>query len=438
MEMKAGPSTGAYHMSRRDFTREIDVLRQRVATFARHERQSAAPQPVVGEAVEALSAALEELQAAHEELQRANEMLQQQNAELTVAHQRYQELFDFAPEAYLVTDTRGVIREANDTAAALLKIRRDFLIGKPLKVFIAEEDSQTFLIRLSQLCQGEGAQEWELRVQPREGPGFPALISITPEHDVQRRVIGIRWLLRNFSERKRAEEMLQRAHDDLEQRVRERTAELSSANAALKVALQQKDMLLKEIHHRVKNNLQIVSSLLSLQAGYNPDPLVKEMLADSQQRIQSMALIHEILYQSRDLGRINMAIYLQTLTSHLVRSYRTDDTQITLTLSVDQVLLDVDTAIPCGLLLNELISNCLKHAFPDHRKGDVAVDLHADPSGLVTLTIRDDGIGFPADLDFRNSNTLGLQLVTGLVEQLQGTITMTRDVGCAFTITFSP
>ena len=126
------------------------------------------------------------------------------------------------------------------------------------------------------------------------------------------------------------------------------------------------------------------------------------------------------------------------MTSHLVRSYRTDDTQITLTLSVDQVLLDVDAAIPCGLLLNELISNCLKHAFPDHRKGDVSVDLHADPSGRVTLTIRDNGIGFPADLDFRNSNTLGLQLVTGLVEQLQGTITMTRDVGCAFTITFSP
>jgi PAS domain S-box-containing protein len=424
-------------MGKRDFTREIDVLRRRVATFARHERQSVAPQPIVEEAAEALSAALEELQAAHEELQRANEVLQQRNAELTIAHQRYQELFNFAPEAYLVTDTRGVIQEANDTAARLLKIRRDFLIGKPLKVFIAEEDSKTFLMQLSRLRQGAAVQEWEVRAQPREGPDFPALISIAPAHDTQQRVIGMRWLLRDISERKRAEEMLRRAHDDLEQRVRERTADLGSANSALETALQQKDMLLKEIHHRVKNNLQIVSSLLSLQAGYNPDPLVKELFADSQQRIQSMALIHEILYQSRDLGRINMADYLRTLASHLVRSYRTDDGQITLTLSVDQVLLDVDTAIPCGLLLNELISNCLKHAFPDHRKGEVSVDLHADPAGRVTLTVRDDGIGFPADADFRNSNTLGLQLITGLVEQLKGTVSMARDGGCAFTITLS-
>jgi two-component sensor histidine kinase len=292
-------------------------------------------------------------------------------------------------------------------------------------------------MRLSQLRQGERVQEWEICMQPREGPGFPALISATPEHNTQRRVIGMRWLLRDISERKRAEEMLRRAHDDLEQRVRERTADLGSANAAREAALKQKDMLVKEIHHRVKNNLQIVSSLLSLQSGYNPDPLVKEMIADSQQRIQSMALIHEILYQSRDSGSINMADYLRTLAAHLLRSYRTDDTQITLTLSVDQILLDVDTAIPCGLLLNELISNCLKHAFPDRRKGEVSIVLHADPSDQVTLTIRDDGIGFPADLDFRNSNTLGLQLVTGLVEQLQGTITMARHVGCAFTITFS-
>jgi PAS domain S-box-containing protein len=424
-------------MSKRDFTRDIDVLRQRVTTFARHERLSVAPQPVVEEAAEALSAALEELQAAHEELQRANEVLQRQNAELTIAHQRYQELFNFAPEAYLVTDTRGVIQEANDTAATLLKVRKDFLIGKPLKVFIGEEASRAFLEQLSQLRQGKGVQEWEVRVQPRKGSDFPALISVAPERDTRQRAIGMRWLLRDISERKRAEEMLRRAHDDLEQRVQERTADLSSANAALEAALQQKDMLLKEIHHRVKNNLQIVSSLLSLQSGYNPDPRAKEMFADSQQRIQSMALIHEILYQSRNLGRVNVADYLRTLAAHLVRSYRTDDTQITLALDVDQVLLDVDTAIPCGLLLNELISNCLKHAFPDHRKGEVSIVMHADPSGQVTLTVRDDGVGFPADTDFRNSNTLGLQLVTGLVEQLQGKITMARDTGCAFTISFS-
>jgi PAS domain S-box-containing protein len=418
-------------MSTRNFTRDIDVLRQRLTTFDRYKRHSAAPQsPLIEEAVEELSAALEELQA-------ANELLQQQNEELAAAHQRYRELFDFAPEAYLVTDIRGTIQEANDTAAALLRVRKDFLLGKPLKVFIAEEDSRAFLGHLTQIRQPGCVRQWEGRVQPREGPTFPAMISIAAAADAQGRVIGLRWLLRDISARKQEEELLRRAHDALERRVRERTAELAATNTALQTALRQKDVLLKEVHHRVKNNLQVVSSILSLQSGYVDDPRVQEMFTESQQRIQSMALIHETLYQSRSLERINMADYVRTLATHLVRSYLSPDSQVSLTINAAEVFLDVDAAIPCGLLLNELIANCLKHAFPDGRKGEVYVALSSDQAGRVSLVVRDDGVGFPAGVDFRSCGTLGLQLVTSLVEQLQGTITMERHSGCTFTITFT-
>jgi PAS domain S-box-containing protein len=437
MKMKAGRSPGVYYMSRGDFAQDIDALRQRIATFEHHRRQSAVQLPLVVEAVEALSAALEELQVAHEELQTANEAAQRQNEKLIIAQQRYQELFDFAPEAYLVTDIHGVIQEANNTAATLLKIHRDFLIGKPLRVFIVEEDSRAFLTQLSQLRRGGRVQEWEVGVQPREGPAFPAVFSIAPAHDAQGQVIGMRWLVRDISERKQAAEIRRHTHDTIERRVRQRTADLGTANAGLEAALQQKDTLLKEVHHRVKNNLQVVSSLLSLQSGYSGDPRVQAMFTESQQRIQSMALIHEILYQSRDLGKINMADYVRTIAPHLVRSYHTNEAQIALTIDADEAYVDVNTAIPCGLLLNELISNCLKHAFPDGRRGEVSILLRSDPAGQVTLSVGDDGVGFAADVDFRNSDTLGLQLVSSLVQQLQGTITMARGSGCVFTVTFA-
>lgn len=164
----------------------------------------------------------------------------------------------------------------------------------------------------------------------------------------------------------------------------------------------------------VKNNLQIISSLLSLQAGYIKDRQILKMFVESQMRIKSMSLIHEQLYRSKDLARIDFSKYVQELTDNLMRSYGMVSSLIKFNIDLDHIFLGIDTAIPCGLIINELVSNSLKHAFPGCRKGEISITLHysdessaEDPPSLI-LTISDNGIGFPENLDFRNTESLGL------------------------------
>ncbi len=194
-------------------------------------------------------------------------------------------------------------------------------------------------------------------------------------------------------------------------------------------------MLLKEIHHRVKNNLQIISSLLKLQSGQVGDETMGNLFRDSQHRIRSMALVHEQLYGSQDLDRIEFGKYLRDLTSNLIKSYRSRG--VRLQVDVDDVHLDIDTAIPCGLIINELVSNTLKHAFPDGREGEIGISLSEDGAGQYTLLVRDDGVGFPVDVDCHHTDTLGLQLVNSLIRQLKGTMQLHRDNGTMFEIRFA-
>jgi two-component sensor histidine kinase/DNA-binding response OmpR family regulator len=201
-------------------------------------------------------------------------------------------------------------------------------------------------------------------------------------------------------------------------------------------ALQEKEVLLKEIHHRVKNNLQIISSLLDLQSDYIEDEQTRQLFQESRNRVKSMALIHERLYRAQDLAKVDFAEYIQSLARDVFRSYRTHATGIALRVNVEDVFLGVDTAIPCGLMINELVSNALKYAFPDGRGGEICVELFSD-NGQFTLAVRDNGVGFPKDLDFRNTESLGLKLVVTLVKQLKGTIALHRDGGTAFEIKFA-
>jgi two-component sensor histidine kinase/sensor domain CHASE-containing protein len=197
-----------------------------------------------------------------------------------------------------------------------------------------------------------------------------------------------------------------------------------------------KELLLQEIHHRVKNNLQIISSLLNLQSKRINDKEIIEMLKDSQNRIKSMALIHEKLYNSKDLIGIDFGEYLRDLVANLFRSYSIDPNQIKLNMEINNISLGLDTAIPCGLIINELVSNSFKYAFPDGRKGEISVNIIPTNNGQFILTVRDNGFGFPEDLDIKRSKTLGLQLVYSLVEQLEGTIELDRSTGTDFKITF--
>jgi two-component sensor histidine kinase len=206
------------------------------------------------------------------------------------------------------------------------------------------------------------------------------------------------------------------------------------AQERIKASLKEKEVLLKEVHHRVKNNLQVISSLLSLQAGYVNDKQALELFKESQNRVRSMAIIHERLYQSKDLGRIDFRGYVRDLADNLFRSYGVDSGRIMLNVNVDNVFLGVDMAIPCGLIVNELVSNSLKYAFPEGRKGEIRIDLFPEGEKNLVLIVKDNGIGFPEELDFRNTETLGLQLVNTLTEQVGGTITLSREGGTMFKI----
>jgi len=251
-------------------------------------------------------------------------------------------------------------------------------------------------------------------------------------------------------ERRKAEEKLKTAYKDMEVRIQNRTRELSQINQkllgeiaerklveeALNKSIKEKDVLLKEIHHRVKNNLQIVSSLLSLQSQYVNEPGSVELFKESQSRIISMALIHEKLYQTGDLTRINLSEYANELIGDLFRSYSVNTHLMKYQIESKNILLDINTAIPCGLIINELVTNSIKHAFPDNRSGEIKIDIQCHDGNCI-LKIADNGVGFPDDLDINDVKTLGLQLVTSLTKQLDGTIKLDREGGTCFTIKFN-
>ncbi len=208
------------------------------------------------------------------------------------------------------------------------------------------------------------------------------------------------------------------------------------AQKEIQASLREKEALLREIHHRVKNNLQVISSLMSLQAERLSDGDARKMLKESQTRIRSMAFIHEKLYHSRDLSKVDFASYIRSLASSLFQFYRLDPGQVRLETDLEDVGIDINSAGPCGLLVNELISNALKHAFPAGRKGTVRIGLRRETDGAITLRVADDGVGLPETLDFRNADSFGLQILGLLVEQLDAKIDLDRTNGTAFTISF--
>jgi len=207
------------------------------------------------------------------------------------------------------------------------------------------------------------------------------------------------------------------------------------AEEKIQASLLEKETMLKEIHHRVKNNLQVISSLLDLQSSYLQDEKAKEMLHNSMDRIKTMAKIHTMLYQSKDMARVDFGSFIRDLAGRLQQSYGIAASPIQVHADIADVSLTIETSIPCGLILNELVSNALKHAFPEGRGGEVNISM-ATTGDQFILNVSDNGVGFPEGVDFRNTKSLGLELVNLLVGQINGTITMTVEGGTTFTITF--
>ncbi len=200
--------------------------------------------------------------------------------------------------------------------------------------------------------------------------------------------------------------------------------------------LRQREIMLREIHHRVKNNMQVMSSLLSLQSRVAANPETRRMLEENQNRIQSMALLHELLYQSDDLAVVDFSKYIRRMVDHLFRSYGVDNGQIRLLADLDPVGLELDDALPCGLLISEVISNCLKHGFPQGRAGEVRLLLRRQSA--ITLVLSDNGVGLPAGLDWTASQSLGLRLVRALAQQLQASLDIRSQGGTEVQLIFTP
>jgi two-component sensor histidine kinase len=200
---------------------------------------------------------------------------------------------------------------------------------------------------------------------------------------------------------------------------------------------EEKEILLKEVHHRVRNNLQIIISLLNLQAPKIKDEHALDVFKEYQCRIEAMALVHEVLYKSGEFAQINMNEYLNNLTRGLLRTYQDDNKIIKINTNINEISINIDTAIPCGLIFNELLSNSLKYAFPAYPEGEINITVNRSNNGYLELTYADNGIGLPDNFDLEHSDSLGLKLVNGLAKsQLQGEIDLVQDQGTKFKIRF--
>jgi PAS domain S-box-containing protein len=314
-------------------------------------------------------------------------------------------------DAIIGKTLEGVITSWNGGAERLYGYAADEVVGQPIALLVPPEWSDELPAILTRLRQGERIQRLETVRRRKDGERLDVALRISPIRDASGQIIGASTIARDITERKQVE-------------------------AQLKASLQEKEVLLREIHHRVKNNLQVVSSLLNLQAQAIQDPRIRAYFHDSQDRIQSMALIHEKLYQSTDLAQIDFAEYLRDLATSLVRSYCLGQGPLALKISTEEVCFNIATAIPCGLLLHELLSNCVKHAFPGGRSGTIEVTLRRNPRRTFVLTVSDDGVGLPPGLDVHTTSSLGIQLVHLLAAQLHGTVRFEQHEGTTVTLTF--
>ncbi len=248
-----------------------------------------------------------------------------------------------------------------------------------------------------------------------------------------------RWHVRKDGSRFFASGVMTVVRDDSGQargfaKVMRDVTEKKEADEQLRASLREKEVLLKEIHHRVKNNLQVITSLLNIQTQYLRNTEAREVLDDVRNRVHSIAAIHEMLYESGDLSRIDFEAYLRQIASDLIAFYGIDGDRIRVVIDAQPVKLNISQAVPCGLIVSELLTNAVKHAFPDDRRGVVKVRLH--PDGECVLVVSDDGVGLPENLDPKRSGSMGLQLVHLLTEQLPGTVEIDGSNGTRVTIRF--
>jgi len=321
--------------------------------------------------------------------------------------------FDRTPVSMIVVNQAGEITRANRLAEQTFGYGSDELIGQRVEVLVPERYRgahpgyrQGFLAETSARPMGAGR---DLAGRRKDGSEFPVEIGINPVETGEGTMILS--VILDLSERKQSERRIQEA-------------------------LAQKELLLREVHHRVKNNLQVIHSLLDLQSMRLQDHDLIDALRDSQNRIRSMSLIHQTLYQSDNLARVDFARFLGELVRGLGEAYRAVAGQVRIGVQAEGITLPINEAIPCGLVINELVSNALKHGFADGRSGQIEIRMSEPVPGQLVLTVSNDGVAVPDDIDPLQTQTLGLQLVQLLTRQLGGVLDIHRGNPVRFELRF--
>jgi PAS domain S-box-containing protein len=321
---------------------------------------------------------------------------------------KFEAVVETAGDGIVTADESGRVETFNAAAERMFGYSADEISGEGVPVLLSAEARGDGARPGARLDEAIGSRR-EAEGRRKDGSIFPVELNVGEVNFGERRIFTL--ILRDITERKREEEKI-------------------------RASLREKEILLKEIHHRVKNNLQIISSLLNLQSAHIRDPHALEVFKEGQGRVRSMALIHEKLYQSEDLARVDFSEYIRNLAAYLFRSYEVHAGAVRLGVEAEDVLLGVDTAIPCGLIINELVSNSLKHAFPGGTGGSINIRLRPAGHERLTLTVADDGVGLPEGFDVRDTPSLGLQLVNTLARQLGGEVSVNGGAGAEFSITF--
>ncbi|HMB46408.1 MAG TPA: histidine kinase dimerization/phosphoacceptor domain -containing protein [Candidatus Methanoperedens sp.] len=332
-------------------------------------------------------------------------------AELKSTKEKLESFINNTSDAIIIIDMEKKILQVNKGFEKLYGWTATEAIGIQLPIIPDNLMPETKKL-LAEVESGKVITAHETIRRRKDKTLFDVSVTISPIKDASGKVVAFAGISRDITERKRAEEQTM-------------------------CSLLEKETLLREIHHRVKNNMQVISSLLRLQSKYIKDKDDLEIFKDSQNRISSMSLVHEKLYQSNDFTKIDFSVYVNDLVKSLFHSYGAISNNIIPNIKVNNVSLGIDSAIPCGLIINELVTNSLKHAFPDGRKGEIRVFMGQTGEKEFELVIRDNGVGIAQGIDFDKSDTLGLHLVRILAEnQLHGEINLIRNHGSEFKINF--
>ncbi|ADZ09570.1 signal transduction histidine kinase [Methanobacterium lacus] len=348
---------------------------------------------------------IHELQIHHIELEMQNEELRKSQIELQTSNIKYFELYNFAPCSYFTIDTDGMIIDVNFAGTSLMGIDKIYLINRAFIQFVAHDSRNKFIKLIENVTSYKEIIKCELELLKEKKP-FPVIMEIN---------------LNSNSEEKCPSFMITVVD----------ISDLKNAEIKVRKSLNEKKVLLREINHRVKNNLQIISSLLHLQEGCAESEDAMDVLKESQGRVKSMAMVQEKLSQSPNYSNINLKDYVEKLVHDILYSYGSLET-IKTDLNIEDLNLNMDTSILLGLIINELVTNIVKYAFKG-TEGTISVKIKSK-SELIDIIIADNGIGISENIDLENSDTLGLQLVTNLVEQLNGNINLNTSKGTKYNI----